>query len=229
MAMGGYVYTDVVGPTRRVGVQLSYAYHVNLTENLKLGFGLSFGFNQWLLDADKITTYDPNDFYFSNGLLRSFDPDGKFGIYLHHPDWYFGVSLGQLIHNRLTFTAEHTGSQSFMEDHFYFHAGYKFRIGEDWIIEPSALVKESWPAEPKCDVNLLVYFRESVWLGAGFRTQDAWTFMIGHKYKDMLTIGYSYDLTHTDLKHYSNGTHEIMLGFTFGGSNRTEEADPSLE
>lgn len=118
LGVGGYVYTDVVGPTRRLGFQASFTYHIKLSENMNMSFGLSAGFNEWILDADKITAYHPNDFYFSNGLLKSFDPDAKFGIWLYHPDWYFGASLGQLFHNKLSFLETQTQSESFMEDHF---------------------------------------------------------------------------------------------------------------
>lgn len=229
MAVGGYVYTDVVGPTRRIGFQASYAYHIKITENTKLSFGISFGFNEWILDADKITAYDPNDFYFSNGLLKTFDPDGKFGIYLYNPNWYFGASIGQMLHNRLSFLETQTGSESFMEDHFFFNAGYIFRIGEDWKIEPCVLMKMGLPAPLKFDFNLLGTYKNMIWVGAGYRTNDAWDIMAGIKYKNMLSVGYSYDITTTDLKKYNSGSHELMLGFTFGGAKPNTNATPSIK
>lgn len=229
IGLGGYVYTDVVGPTRRIGFQASFTYHVRLSENMKMAFGLSGGFNQWILDADKITAYHPNDFYFSNGLLKSFDPDGKFGIWLYHPDWYFGASMGQLFHNKLSFLETQTSSESFMEDHFYFTGGYKFRIGEDWAIEPTVLLKMGLPAPVKFDANVRGIWKETVWVGFGMRTQDALTMMLGYKYKDMLTIGYAYDLTMTKLKNYTTGTHELMLGVKFGKSQPKQEDTPSLD
>src|SRR4051794_3290007 len=36
MGLGMNLYTDVVGPTRRTGVNFSYAYHVKLKEDLHL-------------------------------------------------------------------------------------------------------------------------------------------------------------------------------------------------
>lgn len=69
-ALGGYLYTDNVGPTRRLGFQFSYAYQIQLDDNLRLSFGLSMGFNQWMLDADKVTTYHPGDFYFQTAYLK---------------------------------------------------------------------------------------------------------------------------------------------------------------
>ncbi len=216
LSMGGYVYTDVVGPTRRIGFQTSFAYQIRITETINLSFGLSLGFNEWILDADKITAYDPDDFYFSNGLLKSFDPDGKFGLYLYHDDWYFGASIEQIFHDKLSFLATQTGSDSFLEDHYYFLAGYNLQLNEDWELQPSALLKLGPPAPPKLDLTLRATYKKMLWAGFGMRTRDALTTMVGFKYHDMLTIGYAFDITTTDLKNYSSGSHEILLGITFG-------------
>jgi type IX secretion system PorP/SprF family membrane protein len=229
IGLGGYVYTDVVGPTRRIGFQTSFTYHVQLSEKIKLAFGLSVGFNEWLLDADKITTYHPNDFYFSNGLLKSFDPDAKFGLYLYHPDWYFGASIGQMFHNKVSFLATQTNSETYMEDHFFFTGGYKFRIGDNWGIEPTTLLKMGLPAPLKLDIGVRGIYKETVWLGFGWRSNDAVNISLGYKYKDMLTIGYSYDITTTNLKKYNTGSHEIMLGVKFGKTAPKEANKPSLD
>jgi type IX secretion system PorP/SprF family membrane protein len=229
IGLGGYVYTDVVGPTRRIGFQASFTYHVQLADQLNMSFGLSGGFNEWLLDADKITTYHPNDFYFSNGLLKSFEPDAKFGIYLYHPDWYFGASMGQMFHNKVSFLATQTGSDSFMEDHFFFNAGYTFRFGEDWGLEPTAMLKMGLPAPVKVDFGVRGIYKETVWLGIGWRSNDAINASLGYKYKDMVTIGYAYDLSITNLKNFNTGTHEILLGVKFGKTAPSADNVPSLE
>jgi len=221
LAMGGYVYTDVVGPTRRIGFQTSLGYKIRVSQTINLSFGLSLGFNQWLLDADKISPYHEDDFYFSNGLLRSFDPDGKFGLYLYHDDWYFGASIEQIFHDKLSFLETQVGSESYLEDHYYFHAGYNLALGTEWEIQPSALLKLGLPAPPKLDLNLRATYREMIWAGVGLRMRDAITTMIGFNYQDMLTIGYGYDITTTDLKNYSTGTHEVLLGITFGSGKTT--------
>jgi len=37
IGLGGLLYSDIVGPTRRNGARFSYAYHMNLTSDWKLG------------------------------------------------------------------------------------------------------------------------------------------------------------------------------------------------
>jgi type IX secretion system PorP/SprF family membrane protein len=219
LAMGGYLYTDIVGPTRRLGFQTSFAYILNITEEIRLSFGLSVGFNQWILDADKITTVHEDDFYFGNGLLKSFDPDGKFGLYLFHDNWYFGASIEQIFHDNVSFLATQTSSETYMENHFYFLTGYTFNLSDSWQLEPSALLKINNPAPLKFDANLRVIYDEKFWIGGGYRINDAYTLMAGFMYNDIMQFGYSYDITNTALKNYSFATHELNLSIRFGNSN----------
>lgn len=58
MGVGATLYTDIVGPTRRIGFNSSYAYHIKLNETYKLGLGVSAGILQWAIDGSKITLHD---------------------------------------------------------------------------------------------------------------------------------------------------------------------------
>jgi hypothetical protein len=44
-------------------------------------------------------------------------------------------------------------------------------------------------------------------------------------YKNYLMIGYSYDFTTSNLKKYSSGTHELMLGLRFSKQQSKSWAD----
>ncbi len=223
MGIGGMVYNDIVGPTRRLGFQSSYSYHLKVNQSITLSMALSFGFNQWILDADKITTAHADDPIFSNGLIKSFSADAKFGLYLFHKDWYFGVATPQLLHNNLNFDEIGVETESFLEDHFYINGGYKFELGRDFELEPTALIKFGPPAPVKVDFAVKATYQETVWLGAGIRSNDAVTAMIGYNHEGNLLFGYSYDFTTTTLKSYSNGTHEVFFAIRFGSINQEDQ------
>ena len=84
MGVGGYIFTDIVGPTRRTGVQFSYAYHLKLTEDLKLSLALSGGLLQFLIDGSKITLHDQGDPTMDDQLRGELKPDATFAFYLYH-------------------------------------------------------------------------------------------------------------------------------------------------
>ncbi len=214
MGLGAQVYTDIVGPTRRVGISLSYAYHVKLTGKTRLSFGISGGIQQWGIDGHKLVLHDEGD----NNLLIQYQtktlPDFGAGVMVHNDTWYLGFSAPQLYQSPIHLY-KNGDNKGTLVTHFMVNGAYKFKLGDDFKLEPSFLVKYANPAPVKVDVGLRCIYQEQIWLGAGYRHNDAFTALIGFMYKNYLMIGYSYDFTTTGLRKYANATHEIMLGLRF--------------
>lgn len=214
MGLGTHLYTDIVGPTRRVGIKLAYAYHIKIAEKTKIALGLSAGVQQWGIDGSKLYLHDAGD----DNLLTQYQtrtiPDFGAGVLVHNEKWYVGFSAPQLYQSpiKLYPNGDHKGK---LVTHFLVNGAYKFDIGDDFKIEPSFLVKYASPAPVKVDVGARAIYQEQVWLGVGYRHNDVVTAIIGFMYKNYLMIGYSYDFTTTNLKKYSTGTHELMLGIRF--------------
>lgn len=223
VGLGGYLFTDIVGPTRRTGLQFSYSYHLDINDDVKLSLALSAGLLQFQIDAQKIDFKEENDPVIQEKLYSSLLPDAKFGAYLYKNDkYYVGISAPQLLQNKLRMFEKTTNPYSRLEDHYFLHGGYEFRISDDFDVEPFTILKYVHPAPLKLDLNARVIYQDQVWLGAGYRTGDAVTAMFGFVYKKNLMFGYSHDFTTTNLQNYSNGTHEIMLGIRFNKSGIDE-------
>ena len=216
MGIGGYIYTDNVGPTRRTGIQGSFAYHLKLTETLKLSLALSVGIQQFLVDGSKITLRDPGDNVIGDEVQSSLVPDGKFGLYLYHERYYFGLTVPQLMQNELKFFDEQTSTMSNLETHIYAMGGYRLPLGEDWMLEPQFMLKYVDPVPMDIDLTAMLHYKKVIWVGASYRTSDAIVAMLGGTLSDAFSFGYSSDIATSNLKNYSNGTHEIMLGIQFG-------------
>jgi type IX secretion system PorP/SprF family membrane protein len=225
MGVGGYLFTDIVGPTRRTGFQVSYAYHLKLTEDLKLSLGLSAGMLQFLIDGSKITLRDPGDPAMDDQLRGELMPDAQFAFYLYHTRFWFGASAPQLLQNKVYFFDEQNETLSRMEDHYYITGGYRIPLGEDWRLEPSFLLKYVDPVPLKWDITATIRYRNTMWLGATYRTNDAWAAMVGYWLKENFQFGYSYDMITSNLRNYSSGSHEVMLALTFG-KQAPQRTDP---
>lgn len=216
MGLGGFLFTDHVGPTRRTGFQLTYAYHLRLTEELRLGFSLSGGLVQFLIDGSKITFHDGYDPTMDDQLRGDVVPDATFAFLLHHPKWWFGATAPQLFNNKIHFYDTQRETLSRLERHYFAMGGYILHLGDDLRLEPSFLVKYVDPVPPKVDLNLLLRYREIVWIGGGWRSKDSLPIMVGCWLKKSFQFGYSFDIVTNGLSRYTNGTHEVMLAITFG-------------
>jgi type IX secretion system PorP/SprF family membrane protein len=215
MGLGMHLYTDIVGPTRRTGLNFSYAYHAKLKQDVFLSFGLSAGILQWGIDGSKLILREEGDENLLTSYQTTYVPDFGAGIYFHKKDrFYLGFALPQIYQAPIPLY-KGAGKDSKLVNHFNVNGAYKFDLGEDFKIEPSFLVKYAIPAPPKIDGGLRVIFKEQVWIGGAYRHNDAITALVGYMYKNYLSIGYSYDFTNTNIKKYITGTHEVMLGIRF--------------
>ncbi|HEU4718610.1 MAG TPA: type IX secretion system membrane protein PorP/SprF [Bacteroidia bacterium] len=215
MGMGGQLFTDIVGPTRRTGFYLSYAYHAPLTEHLKLSFGISAGILQFMVDGQKIHLHDPGDNVLTNSLQSVLTPDFGAGFYLYSERFWVGASCLQIQQNKLKFFDYMSNTTSVMTRHYYGMLGYRQPIGNDFVLEPSALLKYVSPAPFQFDVGMRLIYKEKVWLGGSYRNLDAIAAYMGFVVRENILIGYSYDYTTTNLGNYNNGTHEVLIGIKF--------------
>ena len=215
MGIGGQLFTDIVGPTRRTGFYLSYAYHAPLNEKIKLSFGLSAGILQFMVDGQKINLHDNGDLILTNALQSVLTPDFSAGFLLYSDRFWAGASVMQIQQNKLKFFDYMSNTESVMTRHYYGMLGYRQPVGDDFIIEPSALLKYAKPVPFQFDIGVRAIYKEKFWVGGSYRNRDAIAMYTGYIFRENLMLGYSYDFTTTDLGNYSTGTHEIIFGVRF--------------
>lgn len=214
MGLGMNLFTDIVGPTRRIGLNFSYAYHIKINEETKVALGLSAGILQWGIDGHKLQLHDVGDDNLLTQYQTVYVPDFGGGVLLHNKKYYLGISVPQLYQSKINLYpgVENKGK---LVTHFNINGAYTFDLDDEFQIEPSFLVKYVTPAPVKVDFGVRGIYKEQVWLGVAYRHHDAVTALVGYMYKNYLIIGYSYDFSTTNIRKYSSGTHEVMLGLRF--------------
>ena len=82
MGFGGILLNDKTGPRRTTGIQLSYAYRIQVFDDeSKISFGLSGILYQYVLDKDKLIPDNPIDNVLQGGKEKTLAPDAAFGVY----------------------------------------------------------------------------------------------------------------------------------------------------
>jgi type IX secretion system PorP/SprF family membrane protein len=232
MGIGGYLWTDVTGPTRKTGFSGSYAYHIKLQEKIKISLSLSAGVLQYAVDASKLTLNDQSDYVFNNYRSKAV-PDLGASFYLYGlpnengmSNWWLGSYVPQIFQARIKLF-EVPEPKGKLATHFYITGGYKLFFTDDFSAEPSFLVKFVAPAPTQLDIAARVFYKNKFWIGGTYRTSDAMSAMLGYIYRENIIFGYSYDITTTNLKNYNNGTHELVITMRFGPPAAT--ATPKTE
>ncbi len=211
MGVGLILSNDITGPLRNMGLQASYAYHIRINDKSKLGFGLSAVLNRHTLDGSQFVLNDAVDNTLNGSQLSSFNPDAAFGAYYYGENFFAGLSIMQLLHSKFKFGDE-INKENKEVRHYFLSGGYTFDLGGDFKLEPSALIKYVYAAPVQFDINTRVFYKDNLWTGLSFRNQDAIAFNLGIK-RDQFVVGYSYDFTMSNIKNYSQGTHELYIEY----------------
>jgi type IX secretion system PorP/SprF family membrane protein len=214
MGVGAKLFNYTAGPLRRTGFEATYAYHLPLgAGDQKLAFGLSGLIYQYFLDISSLTLEDPSDVAIAEAADKMIVPDISFGTYFYGKNYYAGLAIPQLFGRRVDLKTNKVLELKQVR-HYYLHGGYRYEINQDFTVEPSLLLKFIEAGEFQADINVRGTYRNMVSLGLSFRTGDAIAVMLGYS-KGPFMVGYCYDITLSDIRTVSSGSHEIMLVYRF--------------
>lgn len=220
VGLGGYVFNDRNGIISRTGFEIAYAYHIPLSDNNQLSFGLAATAYQFAIDLDGALLAHTDDEFLNNYDRVVYIPDFNFGASYTTPDYYLGFAATQLFRGSLILGNSSDNARTEL-GHFFLSGGMKIPIDTDWMVEPSALIKSSDMLFKsfQADLTTRVYYRENYWLGLSYRTQDALILLLGFTY-DRFFFSYAYDLILTDIRNHSSGSHELSFAVKFGDNAR---------
>ncbi|MEX0986456.1 MAG: type IX secretion system membrane protein PorP/SprF [Bacteroidales bacterium] len=217
VGIGGHVYTDRNGAVEKTGIKASYAYHLFI-RNSQLSFGVSLTAFQLRLNDDKIVLEDYDDNIWINARGTAFIPDADIGIYYDTPDYYIGFSSDQLLESVIKLGD--TGYDQYRQErNYYLLAGYDYPINDMLVLTPSTLIKMSDNGAFQSDFSLKLYYDQTYWGGATYRTGNAIIVLAGLRIENLM-FGYAFDVSVGSIMKHSYGTHEFIFAAKFGDNAR---------
>lgn len=200
---------DEIGFDQNLQAKLGIARHFPLG-NGKFSIGVNGEYNQNQIDGDFIPPTQLPDPAIPTSSVSGGAFDLGAGLYYSAPVWYVGLSASHLLESEVEleeFSREY-------KRHHYGMLGFNLDLSPSVTLKPMVFVKNVTD-NTTIDVNLNAHFNEKFWIGASWRNEDAFAALIGFTLAEKLRIGYSYDFTTSDVKDYSDGTHEFTLGYCF--------------
>ena len=213
--VGLAVISDKAGALQRTDISPTYAYHLPLTNRLKMSAGISAGFSFFNVDQDKLYLTDPDDPAFLAYNHVNFNLSTGFILYSRR--FYLGATAAQL------FQDEVSGGWSQQDRTYtqlYFTGGYKILLSRKFSVLPSVLVKYLRPVAVSTDINIKLLYSNRIWFGTSYRNQDAIVWMGGINFNNLLQLSYAYDMANSEIGKLSNGSHEIVLGLLLGNKGK---------
>ena len=223
VAIGGIIFNDKNGFHSQLGIQGTYAYHLNFGRDDALNqvsFAISATYVQNKVDQRSFSIPDPvisriveSDSYFNV----------DFGAAYHYLDGYaFFTVKNVLLNTRSSIISE---NRSINLRKYLVDVGYFFGWGKRFQIEPSAMVQyEERTQEITVDVNAKVYkllgSNKRIWLAASYRRSfDAnkieelsqITPIIGLELNKYI-FSYTYTQQLGDIVFQNGGYHQFTIG-----------------
>ena len=221
-AIGGVIFNDRNGPINKTGIQMTYAFHFVLdgmrnrfNKAPVISFGLAGSFIQIVFDESSLTMIDVGDPILTGAKESMFVPDLNVGALLYSDTYFAGISAVQLIQPKIKVNGSNSDDNKLVR-HVFFTAGYKYETANEYIIEPSILVKATQYAPVQVDINTRVYMND-ISLGLSYRTNNDIIVMFGMKV-GRYYFGYSFDYSTANIIRYSSGSHEVVIGINIGES-----------
>lgn len=204
--------SDKIGPSTESILAADFSYTIQMSDDVKLSFGMKGGLSLLDLDPNKLTIYDPNDYDLTQKNFSS--PIIGAGLYLHTDDWYLGFSSPNVL--KTEHYDEVKVSTATEKIHLYFIGGYVFTLNSNLKLKPAVLAKAVTGAPLALDFSANALLYDRVTFGLAYRFDVAVSGMAGFQVSDQIMIGYAYDFDTTPLGNYNSGSHEIFLRFELG-------------
>ena len=207
--VGLTLINDEIGFGGNFDIKLAYAYRMNIAGG-ELGLGINFGIHNINQNAEFIWPEAPE-----NDIPQVFNGskfDMGVGVFYTNNRLFAGISSTHLLE------PEHdlSGSQkTTINRHYYATGGYRFSTPlPELEVEPSVFLKTDLSGF-QFSINTNVVYNKKFWGGVSYRVNDSVNALFGLELLNGLRLGYSFDITTSNIGRYSDGSHEIFLRYCF--------------
>jgi type IX secretion system PorP/SprF family membrane protein len=222
IGLGFTLTSDKIGVVRERVISLDASYHFR-TGWGKFSFGLRAGHVGYFAALDELVYWDEDDPIYNNGNIKEGFLTLGFGAFAssNSGKWFGGISIPE--HYARDHTLRSAPETRFYKRHIYLYGGGVLTFN-NLELKPSVLIRhmETNPMLMDMNLHVSVVDKESkglqVWLGAGVRTNQSFLVSCEANLPNNLRVGYSFDVAGKGLYQNLGATHEIQIGFNFGGS-----------
>ena len=236
VGLGLNVNRNTIGISERWTVDGVYAYRIPIGEG-RLGVGVQASVryvgNNYSDSRLVATQGISSDGGIPVGAQSTYVPNFGAGLYYSSKKFYVGVSVPRFLENNIDFNSL-SGVLSKEVPHLYFMTGLLWEINKSTKLQPQVLVKYAQNTPLDADLNLNLILMNKLNLGLSYRfggssvkgNGESFNLLFGIQASDQLLLGFSYDITLTELKDYSSGSIEAVVRYCLGSDKAKDVINP---
>lgn len=225
VGVGLTVLADKIGFMKTTTFKGAVNYRIPIQGNFGyLAVGLEFGSTNFGYDKPNYVAIDPKDPHIPSAAGSETNLDLGAGLYYSQKkflgifqDFYIGVSYNHLNAANYSFTVLMMDGNTRAVDmnfvrYLHINTGADWQLAnQNWKLEPAILLK--YNPTIQLDLSMTALFSNTFRAGLAWRsTSDAISLLIGYQ-KNEFQVGYSYDITMSQIRKVSDGTHELYVRY----------------
>lgn len=215
---GVHFLRDALGFMTMNGLELSYTGRLHLRATGHLAFGLGLRGVSDKFDAEWRGVQDvTNDPAIPRSNSSSVGLDLSFGLYFNTDKAFIGVSgqnlLGSELRDKIGSSMKQKARMDFSRQ-YYLVAGYDLPLNSTWNLQPATLVRTDF-VQHIYSLSLRAMYNNLLWFGANYYIRTSIGALVGVNLFNGFRIGYSYDYPLTEIRHFTSGSHELFMSYTF--------------
>ena len=167
------------------------------------------------------------------GAQSKYIPNFGAGLYYSTDKFYIGLSVPRFLENSIDFNS-FSGVLGKEVPHVYFLTGLLWEINKNAKLQPQVLLKYAQNTPLDADLNLSLTLVEKITLGITYRVGGSSVSGFGESIDllfaiqaaEQLLLGFSYDITLSELKDYSSGSVEAVIRYCLISSKGKDVVNP---
>jgi type IX secretion system PorP/SprF family membrane protein len=204
---------DRIGVHQNLLLSGAAAYHLKVSRQSVLSFGLQAGFGHRESDYQSLGPNAVNDPKIPSSTISHNSLDLGAGFYFKSKRLHVGLSSPQLLPAKLTVsdtvTVNMNRSQGFLFSKII------LPVSAGVTIEPGFLLKYISGAPLSFDLNTNIIFQKVLITGVSYRRDESVDFLLRAQITPQLQVGYGYDYLIGNASGLSNASHELMVNYLF--------------
>jgi type IX secretion system PorP/SprF family membrane protein len=218
VGLGLLLSHDRIGVHANTSVQLNYAYHLKLSSDAILSFGLQGGLIHLKADYGSLVNSGSPDPKMANYFLNEVYASFGSGVYYRNKKWQVGFSVPELLPRANAIND--TTSLTFKTVNAFGLIRYKADLTPNWTLEPAILVKRYGTLPVSFESTMASTYKHVLTLGATYRWRESIGMLLRTKFTPQLNAGYSYDYPLQLNTRINAVSHEVMLQYLFSFDQR---------
>ena len=215
---------DRMGPVYYAGFSGFYSYTLQVRNDHRLTLGLQGELRLQQIQLSRLRLVDQGDPLYSEDPGLKTRPNFGLGMVYRAGRHTLSLSMPRILNTALSPFEGETSRWSRSARVLYMGASSYYGLNGEFSVEPSLLIALARGDSPFIELSGNLYYRERFGWGVLYRFQKTIGGRISYRYRDMLLVGYSYDLS-LGIAGNNSGTHELFLGYNFP-FNRTKTLSP---